>query len=147
MDADFTAFVAGRAPALSRLAFLLTADEAAADDLLQTALLRSYLRWRKVREHPEAYVRGCWSRWLSTSGGDPGGVSSLGRGCRKLRTRGTRPRVSMSWMPCSGCWLGYRHVFVFALAGGLDCHGARYDVTLGPNGDDNAVPSGEMVIC
>lgn len=57
VDADFTAFVAARSPALSRLAFLLTADEATADDLLQTALLRSYLRWSKVREHPEAYVR------------------------------------------------------------------------------------------
>lgn len=38
-------------------------------------------------------------------------------------------------------------VFVFAIAGGLDCSGARYDVTLSPNGDDTAVPSGEMVVC
>ncbi len=38
-------------------------------------------------------------------------------------------------------------VFVFAVAGGLNCHGARYDVTLRPNSDDSAVPSGEMVIC
>lgn len=56
-DADFVAFIGARASALMRLAYLLAPDAAAAEDLLQTALLRTYLRWRTVRHHPEAYVR------------------------------------------------------------------------------------------
>ncbi len=56
VDAEFGDFVAARAGALMRLAWLLAPDSAAADDLLQTALLRTYLRWRRVDE-PEAYVR------------------------------------------------------------------------------------------
>ncbi len=55
-DAQFRDFVAARSAALMRLAYLLAPDPAAADDLLQTALLRTYQRWRQVAE-PEAYVR------------------------------------------------------------------------------------------
>ena len=56
-DAEFRDFVASRSPALMRLAYLLAADAAAAEDLLQTALLRTYLRWMRIRHDPEAYVR------------------------------------------------------------------------------------------
>ena len=56
-DEDFRDFVAARSVSLMRLAWLLAPDRAAADDLLQIALLRTYLRWRRVQYDPEAYVR------------------------------------------------------------------------------------------
>lgn len=58
-DADFTAFVAGASRRLLRSAYLITGDAGAAEDLLQTALERTYRRWSRVRREgaPEAYVR------------------------------------------------------------------------------------------
>ncbi len=56
--AQFAAFVAGRGPALQRTAYLLTGDWGLAEDLLQTALARSYLAWGRIRhDDPEGYVR------------------------------------------------------------------------------------------
>jgi RNA polymerase sigma-70 factor (sigma-E family) len=55
---QFAAFVAGRGPALQRTAYLLTGDWALAEDLLQTALAKSYLAWGRIRHaDPEGYVR------------------------------------------------------------------------------------------
>jgi len=56
-DEEFRDFVAARSASLMRLAWLLAPDRSAADDLLQTALLRTYLRWRRIQYDPEAYVR------------------------------------------------------------------------------------------
>lgn len=58
-DAEFTAFVAARGPALLRTAYLLTGDHQAAEDLVQTALAKTYVMWSRVRarEAVEAYVR------------------------------------------------------------------------------------------
>jgi RNA polymerase sigma-70 factor (sigma-E family) len=58
-DADFTAFVAASSRRLLRGAYLITGDLADAEDLLQTALERAYLRWPSIRRTgvPEAYVR------------------------------------------------------------------------------------------
>lgn len=60
MDSDdgFVEFVAARWSRLYRLAYLLTSDEAAAEDLLQSAMEKAYARWPRVRrlEEPEAYV-------------------------------------------------------------------------------------------
>jgi RNA polymerase sigma-70 factor (sigma-E family) len=57
-DTEFTDFVTHRSPALLRTAYLLCAgDHAAAEDLLQEVLERVYPRWRRIREHPEPYVR------------------------------------------------------------------------------------------
>lgn len=57
-QAQFAAFVSGRGPALQRTAYLLTGDWGLAEDLLQTALAKSYLAWRRIRhEDPEGYVR------------------------------------------------------------------------------------------
>lgn len=53
----FRRFVAERSAGLLRLAYLLTADRAGAEDLLQNALVKAYLRWRTIRSNPEAYVR------------------------------------------------------------------------------------------
>jgi RNA polymerase sigma-70 factor (sigma-E family) len=55
----FTAFVAARSPALLRTAWLLTGDQAAAEDLVQEALARSWRVWDSIRRQdaPEVYVR------------------------------------------------------------------------------------------
>jgi RNA polymerase sigma-70 factor (sigma-E family) len=56
-DQEFHRFVAERSGPLLRLAYLLSADAATAEDVLQTALVRAYLRWGRIATNPEAYVR------------------------------------------------------------------------------------------
>ncbi len=58
-DADFATFVAASSRRLLRSAYLITGDLAEAEDLLQTALERTYRRWPSIRQKdvPEAYVR------------------------------------------------------------------------------------------
>ncbi len=56
---DFETYMRARQRALVGFAYLLTADHHAAEDLVQTALAKAYLRWDKIRAHgsAEAYVR------------------------------------------------------------------------------------------
>ena len=56
---DFDAFVAARGASLLRLGWLLCGQAPAAEDLVQEALARAYLRWDRViaAAAPEAYVR------------------------------------------------------------------------------------------
>ena len=54
---EFEAFVAASSDRLVRTAYLLTGDAGHAEDLVQTALLRTARRWRRAREAPEAYAR------------------------------------------------------------------------------------------
>jgi RNA polymerase sigma-70 factor (sigma-E family) len=56
-DREFREFVAARSAALLRLAYLLSGDRATAEDVVQTALVRAYLRWGSIASNPEAYVR------------------------------------------------------------------------------------------
>ncbi|MCD0450050.1 SigE family RNA polymerase sigma factor [Actinocorallia sp. API 0066] len=56
-EESFRRFVAERSPSLLRLAYLLTADRSAAEDLVQNALVKAYLRWKRIETNPEAYVR------------------------------------------------------------------------------------------
>lgn len=58
-DADFVDFVQGRQLALLRFAYLLTSDHHTAEDLVQTALAKTYLSWDKLRDRGalDAYVR------------------------------------------------------------------------------------------
>ena len=58
-DADFTAFVTARRGHLRRLAYALCGDWHAADDLVQTALAKTYVAWPRIRraDATEAYVR------------------------------------------------------------------------------------------
>ena len=56
-DEQFRAFVAARSQALLSTAYLLTRDWALAEDLLQAALVRSWLAWRRIAGSPEQYVR------------------------------------------------------------------------------------------
>jgi RNA polymerase sigma-70 factor (sigma-E family) len=55
---DFTEFVRGRSTGLLRTAVLLTGgDRGHAEDLLQGVLERMYVRWRRIRNSPDAYAR------------------------------------------------------------------------------------------
>jgi RNA polymerase sigma-70 factor (sigma-E family) len=72
-DDDFVEFVSATWTRLYRIAYLLTAENQAADALLQTAMEKTYARWPKVRrmDHPEAHVRkvlvdAVLSRWWRT---------------------------------------------------------------------------------
>ena len=57
-DEGFAEFATASAHRLRHSARLLTGDEDRAEDLLQTALARTYLRWDRIRaEDPTAYVR------------------------------------------------------------------------------------------
>jgi RNA polymerase sigma-70 factor (sigma-E family) len=53
----FSEFVATRSPRLLRTAYLLCRDWALAEDLLQTALARAWVAWRRINGDPEPYVR------------------------------------------------------------------------------------------
>ncbi|GAA1798716.1 SigE family RNA polymerase sigma factor [Nocardioides hankookensis] len=53
----FDEFVATSADRLVRTAYLLCGDRGHAEDLVQTALLRTARRWRSARRQPEAYAR------------------------------------------------------------------------------------------
>ena len=56
---DFSAFAVSRWPGLVRLAFGLTGDRWAAEDIAQITLARAYVAWRRVRraDDPDAYLR------------------------------------------------------------------------------------------
>ncbi len=55
----YAEFVAARWTSLHRLAYLLTASAPAAEDLLQTALMKTYVKWARVKglDSPDGYVR------------------------------------------------------------------------------------------
>jgi RNA polymerase sigma-70 factor (sigma-E family) len=65
----FAQFVEARQRALQRTAWLLTGDWGLAEDLVQTALVRSWPRWERIRrrDDPEIYVRramvNSWASW------------------------------------------------------------------------------------
>jgi RNA polymerase sigma-70 factor (sigma-E family) len=86
----FAAFVAARYPALVRTAFLFVGDRGHAEDLVQSALSRTYSHWTRLhdRSSVEAYTRttmarlaGRWShrRWCGElpSGSAPGTAESI----------------------------------------------------------------------
>jgi RNA polymerase sigma-70 factor (sigma-E family) len=55
---DFDAYVRTRTPALLRSAYVLTGDQHLAEDLVQSALIRTHRAWRRVRDgNPDAYTR------------------------------------------------------------------------------------------
>jgi RNA polymerase sigma-70 factor (sigma-E family) len=70
---EFARFVEARERALQRTAWMLTGDWALAEDLVQTALARSWLRWDRItrRDDPEIYVRramlNTWLTWRRRS--------------------------------------------------------------------------------
>ena len=58
-DEDFVALVSARWSSLYRLAWLLTGVDQTAEDVLQQALEKCYLKWGRIRrmDAPEAYIR------------------------------------------------------------------------------------------
>lgn len=56
---EFRAYVTARSAGLLRTAYLLTGSRADAEDLLQTALAKTYLAWDRIREREalDGYVR------------------------------------------------------------------------------------------
>lgn len=57
-DDEFAAFMADASPRLAHTAWLLTGDEHLAEELVQEALTRTFLAWRRVRgRDPYAYAR------------------------------------------------------------------------------------------
>ena len=57
-DTEFEAYVAQRRTHLRRVAYLLCGDVHAAEDLVQTALMKLYVAWPRVRaESVDAYAR------------------------------------------------------------------------------------------
>ncbi|AIY17294.1 SigE family RNA polymerase sigma factor [Pimelobacter simplex] len=57
LQASFEAYVVARRGALLRTAYLLTGDAHAAEDLVQTALLKVVGTWGRIADHPDPYVR------------------------------------------------------------------------------------------
>jgi len=72
VEEEFREFVVARSAALLRTAYLLVGDWASAEDMLQTALTKTYLAWKRLGEigAVEAYTRrvlvntvtSCWRR-------------------------------------------------------------------------------------
>jgi RNA polymerase sigma-70 factor (sigma-E family) len=58
-DDEFDSFVRSRTQALLRSAYLLTGDQQLAEDLVQSALTRTHLAWRRLIDtgNAEAYAR------------------------------------------------------------------------------------------
>src|SRR4051794_32936090 len=58
-DEEFSRYVAERSGALLRVAYLLTGNRADAEDLLQTALAKTYLSWHRIQDKGalDGYVR------------------------------------------------------------------------------------------
>jgi RNA polymerase sigma-70 factor (sigma-E family) len=58
-ERDFRDYVVSRRAILEREAYLLVGDTHLAQDLVQTALAKAYVSWRRVSdsENPDAYVR------------------------------------------------------------------------------------------
>lgn len=58
-SSGFDEFVIARTAGLLRFAYLMTADTALSQDLVQEALIKVYKRWSTVRsvDRPDAYVR------------------------------------------------------------------------------------------
>ena len=58
LDEEFRLFAAAQRPGLYRTALVLTADPGVAEDLVQTALMRTHARWPRLREQdPGGYAR------------------------------------------------------------------------------------------
>ena len=54
---EYQDFVTTAWPRLLRLAYLLTQDWAAAEDLVQTGLVKAWFAWPRIGGEPEPYVR------------------------------------------------------------------------------------------
>jgi len=82
----FEAYAAARGAALVRFAMLLTGDDHRAEDLVQEALTKAYLRWSRIRrtDNPDVYLRrlvinGSRSWWRRRANRETPGLESAER--------------------------------------------------------------------
>jgi RNA polymerase sigma-70 factor (sigma-E family) len=75
----FDDFVRTGSTGLLRIAYLLTGDRGAAEDLTQEVLEQMYVRWRRIRGAPEAYAR----------------RALVNRATNRWRARGRRPETGL----------------------------------------------------
>ena len=97
-DEEFSAFVTARADHLYRQAWLLTGSRAAAEDLVQTALTKSYAAWSRVlrADDPVAYVHGVLLKaFLSDRRRRSSGEVPHADPHRPRRRRAERPRPTL----------------------------------------------------
>jgi RNA polymerase sigma-70 factor (sigma-E family) len=114
---DFARFVDQRQRALLRSAWLLTGDWALAEDLVQTALARTWLRWERItrQDDPEIYVRRVlMSTWINWS---------------RRKWRGERAAVELPDGPAPGD-LEAEAVTRVAVRGALGCLTGRQRAVL-----------------
>ena len=113
----FRAFVAASSPGLLRTAYLLTHDQDLAEDLLQTALIKTWFAWSRVNDDPRRYVRRVlvttsvswwrrrWTREVPTEALPERPASGQSRSAPRGRTCGTLsgafPCVSAPWWSCA----------------------------------------------
>lgn len=59
-DDEFAEFARGASPGLLRTAWMICGDASEAEDLVQSAMVKVYLRWSRLRSNqPQAYARRC----------------------------------------------------------------------------------------
>jgi RNA polymerase sigma-70 factor (sigma-E family) len=80
MTDGFDEFVRSRTTGLLRVAYLLTGDRHAAEDLVQEVLEQMYVRWRRIEGHAEAYAR----------------RALVNRSVNRWRRRGRRPEAPLA---------------------------------------------------
>jgi RNA polymerase sigma-70 factor (sigma-E family) len=80
MRDGFDEFVRSRSTGLLRVAYLLTGDRHAAEDLLQEVLEQMYVKWRRIDGAPEAYAR----------------RALVNRSTNRWRMRGRRPEAPLA---------------------------------------------------
>ena len=77
---DFDDFVRTRSTGLLRIAYLLTGDRHAAEDLVQEVLEQMYAKWWRITAAPEAYAR----------------RALVNRSTNRWRRRGRRPEAPLA---------------------------------------------------
>jgi RNA polymerase sigma-70 factor (sigma-E family) len=77
---DFDDFVRTRSTGLLRIAYLLTGDRYAAEDLVQEVLEQMYAKWRWITGAPDAYAR----------------RALVNRSTNRWRRRGRRPEAPLA---------------------------------------------------
>ncbi|MFC7582695.1 sigma factor [Nonomuraea antimicrobica] len=102
LDEEYTAYVSGRLTWLRRIAYPLCQDWHRADDLVQTAITRLYVKWRQARvaDDLDAYVRVILVRVFLA---EQRGAGSPGYG-RRPRCPSPRSRATTATRPwtCTG---------------------------------------------
>lgn len=109
-EEEFTEFVVGALPRLLRFAHMLTGNPASAEDLVQTALARSWRAWRLHRiDDPQAFVRkvmvnsyASWRHRLSakeSSFADPPDKSTSVDECGRVDDRDALHRALLTLPP------------------------------------------------